>query len=135
MANSLYTKAKEKMLSAGIDVLTLNVKAVLVDITDYVADITTDEFLDDIPAGARVATSPNLANKSITGGVFNADNATFSGVSGDESEAIVIYIDTGIEGTSPLVAYLDTATGLPVTPNSGDIIIQWDDGANKIFKL
>jgi hypothetical protein len=35
----------------------------------------------------------------------------------------------------PLIAYIDTATGLPVTPNGGDITIAWDSGANRIFKL
>jgi hypothetical protein len=34
-----------------------------------------------------------------------------------------------------LIAYIDTATGLPVTPGGGDIDITWDNGSNKIFKL
>jgi len=34
-----------------------------------------------------------------------------------------------------LIAFIDTATNLPVTPNGGDIIVAWDNGANKIFKL
>ena len=50
-------------------------------------------------------------------------------------EAIVIYVDTGTEATSPLIAYIDTATGLPITPNGGDIIVTWDNGVNKIFKV
>ena len=33
---------------------------------------------------------------------------------------IVIYKDTGTEATSPLLAMIDTATGLPITPNGGD---------------
>jgi hypothetical protein len=56
-------------------------------------------------------------------------------VSGASCESIVVYKDTGSAATSPLVAFFDTATGLPVTPNGGDIIITWDSGANKIFKL
>ena len=48
---------------------------------------------------------------------------------------LVIYRDTGVEGTSALIAYIDAATGLPITPNGGDIIVAWDNGANKIFKL
>jgi hypothetical protein len=47
----------------------------------------------------------------------------------------VIYKDTGTAATSPLIAYIDTATGLPVTPNGGDITVTWDNGSNKIFKL
>ena len=50
-------------------------------------------------------------------------------------EAIIIYVDSGTEATSPLIAYIDTATGLPITPNGGDIIVTWDNGTNKIFKV
>ena len=60
---------------------------------------------------------------------------TFTSVSGASIEAIVIYSDTGTESTSPLIAYIDTATGLPITPNGGDIIVTWDNGTNKIFKV
>jgi uncharacterized protein YigE (DUF2233 family) len=46
----------------------------------------------------------------------------------------VIYIDTGTAGTSPLVAYIDTGvTGLPVTPNGGNINVTWN--ASGIFAL
>ncbi|GAI46620.1 unnamed protein product, partial [marine sediment metagenome] len=47
-----------------------------------------------------------------------------------------IFKDDGVDDvSSPLIALIDTATGLPVTPNDGDITIAWDNGANKIFKL
>ena len=48
---------------------------------------------------------------------------------------MLIYKDTGDNATSPLIALIDSATGLPITPNGGDIIVVWDNGANKIFKL
>lgn len=60
---------------------------------------------------------------------------TFTSVSGASIEAIIIYKDTGTESTSPLIAFIDTATGLPITPNGGDIIVTWDNGTNKIFKV
>jgi hypothetical protein len=34
-----------------------------------------------------------------------------------------------------LIAYIDTATGLPVTPNGQAIGLTFDNGANRIFKL
>jgi len=40
-----------------------------------------------------------------------------------------------VESTSRLIAWIDTGTNLPVTPNGGDITVQWDAGANRIFKL
>ena len=48
---------------------------------------------------------------------------------------MVIYQDTGDVNTSRLIAFIDTATGLPVTPNGGDIVVEWSNGAVKIFKL
>ena len=56
-------------------------------------------------------------------------------VTGDQFESIDIYKDTGVESTSRLICNIDTATGLPCTPNGGDITVVWDSGANKIFKL
>jgi hypothetical protein len=37
---------------------------------------------------------------------------------------MVIFVDTGVASTSPLVAYID---GLSVTPNGGNIVVDWDD--------
>jgi hypothetical protein len=135
MSSALYDLARKAFLDGSIAMLTDNIKAVLVDSADYTLDLANHDFLDDIPAGARVATSGNLANKTTTAGVFDADDITITGVSGDQFEYIILYKDTGTASTSPLIACIDTATGLPCTPNSGDITIQWDSGSNKIFKL
>jgi len=135
MANALYDKARKAFLDKDIDMLDDNIKVVLVDTNDYTVDLAAHDFLDDIPSGARVATSGNLASKTTTAGVFDAADVTLSSVTGDQSEALVIYRDSGSAGSSQLIAYIDTATGLPVTPNGGDITISWDNGANKIFKL
>ena len=73
--------------------------------------------------------------KTITAGVANADDVVLNAVTGAQSEAIVLFQDTGNPATSKLIAYINVATGLPVTPNGGAITIQWDTGINKIFKL
>lgn len=135
MADSLYGKGRQKILEGSIAILTDDIKTVLVDTATYSVDIDVDEFLSDIGAGERVATSGNMASKSSTLGVFDAADITYSSVTGDVSEALVIYKDTGVAATSPLIAFIDSATGLPVTPNGGDITITWDSGSNKIFKL
>lgn len=135
MANALYDKGRQAFLEGSIDWLTDNIKVVLVDAADYTVNLATDNALDDIAAGARVATSGNLGSKTSTDGVADAADVTLTSVTGDPSEALVIYKDSGVESTSLLIAYIDTATGLPVTPNGGNIDIVWDDGANKIFKL
>lgn len=135
MANALYDLGREKFLNADIDWAADNIKALLIDTALYSANLATDEFLDDIAGGAIEATSGNLASKTSTAGVADAADVTFSAVSGATVEAIVLYKDTGTAGTSALIAYIDTATNLPITPNGGDITISWDNGSNKIFKL
>lgn len=135
MPNALFDKGREGFLDGSIDWDTDNIKAILVDTADYVVDLANHQFLSDIIAGARVAESANMSGKTVAAGVADAADVTFSAVVGDPSEAMVIYQDTGVEGTSRLIVYIDTATGLPVTPNGGDILVQWDAGANKIFKL
>ncbi len=135
MANALYDKGREKFLTGAIAYASDNIKVVLVDAADYTVNLSTHEFLSDIIVGGRVATSGNLASKTTTAGVADAADVTFTAVTGDQSEALVIYKDTGSAATSPLIAYIDTATGLPVTPNGADITVTWDNGSNKIFKL
>jgi len=123
MANIVYPKYKEALISGStnISLSSGDVKAVLVDLAEYTYNAAHD-FLDDVPSEARVAISPNLGSKVVTNGVFDTADVTFSSVTGAESEAVILYIDTGTAGTSRLVAYFDTGvTGLPVTPNGGDI--------------
>jgi hypothetical protein len=67
--------------------------------------------------------------------VADAADVTLTSVTGDISESIDIYQHTGTESTSRLICNIDTATGLPVTPNGGNIVLQWDSGSNRIFKL
>jgi hypothetical protein len=131
MANSLYAKAKEKFLTASLSWTAHDIKVVLVDTNDYTVNLTTHEFLSDIAAGARVATSANLGSKTVTNGVADAADASFSNVTGDQFEAVVIYRDTGVAATSPLIAYMDTATGFPATPLGGNITLTWN--ASGIF--
>lgn len=135
MANALYGKGREGFLDGSIDWDTDDIRIILIDDADYSKSIDVDDNLDDIAGAARVAVSDALASKTVTLGVADATDKTWSSVSGDPSEEIVGYYHTGVESTSRLIFNIDTATGLPVTPNGGDITVSWDDGANKIFKL
>jgi hypothetical protein len=135
MANALFDKGRQRFLEGQLVWTTDTIKAVLVDTGTYTLNLTAHEFLADIGAGARVSTSGAFTGKSATGGAADANDITFTSVTGASIEAIVIYKDTGVDATSPLLAFIDTATGLPITPNGGDIIVTWDNGPNKIFKL
>ena len=107
------------------------VKLVLVDLADYTFN-STHNFLDDVPAGARVSTSDALTGKAVTNGAFTSANSKFPLASGDESEALFLYIDTGTDATSALIAFIDNATGLPISPDGTDITINLSSG---IFSL
>lgn len=119
MANKVYPKYKAALLSGGLDtnLLTTNVKAVMVDEGAYTYN-DAHEFLSDIPSGARIAISGSLASKAVSAlAAFSSANCRWDGVTGASIEAVALFVDTGVPGTSRLVAFYDTGiTGLPVTP-------------------
>lgn len=133
MANALYDKGREKFLDADIDWAAHNIIVLLVT-AGYTANLATHEFITDLGANI-VARSGNLAGKSATAGVADASDVTITAVSGSAVTQLILARDTGTDATSPLIARIDTATNLPVTPNGGDITVQWDNAGNKIFKL
>ncbi len=132
MANALYPKWKEAIVQATSNSsLGGTVKVALVDTGTYTYS-AAHEFQSSL--SGVVGTAQTLGTKTFTNGVFDAADVTFTAVSGSSAEALVIYIDTGSSATSRLVAYIDTGvTGLPVTPNGGDIGITWN--ASGIFAL
>ena len=137
MANTLYDVSRKQFLEAGINWLTNDIKCMLVAGSNYTPNFSAHLYLSDIPTSARVTPGVLLTGKSTTGGAADANDVTFSAVSSSSPvvTAVVLYVDSGTESTSVLIAWLDTATGLPITPNGGDIIVTWDNGVNKIFRL
>lgn len=135
MANTLFDFARQRFLEAQLNWMTDTIKVILVDTGAYTPQVAVHQYLSDIPTSARIAGPVTLTSKTTTGGAADAADITFTSVTGPSIEAIVIFSDTGTESTSPLIAWIDTATGLPITPNGGDIIVTWDNGANKIFKV
>lgn len=137
MANALYPSFKEALLKREIDLRSMPVKVLCVDTADY-SYSAAHNFLNDVAVAARVATSPELSGKTVTGGVFDADDVVIPSVSGDQFEALILFIDHAAspEAEDPLIAYLDSGySNLPCTPDSGDLTIVWPGDANKIFAL
>lgn len=133
MANAIFPLYKAALLGglSNIDLDGGTVKVALVDTGTYTYS-AAHEFLSSLTG--VVGTAQTIGTTTVTNGLFDGDNVTFTAVSGNSVEALVIYIDTGVAGTSRLVAYIDTGqTGLPVTPNGGDITITWN--ASGIFQL
>ena len=136
MANALYDHGRNEFLEGDLDWTSHDIRMVLMDADDHTTNQATDDNLDDIASAARVAImTATMQHKTAAAGVADADDVTFDAVTGDVSEELVIFYHTGTESTSTLIVNIDTATGLPVTPNGGDITVQWDSGSNKIFKL
>jgi hypothetical protein len=129
--NQMYDKSRQAFLRGQVNWESDDIRAILVDTAQYAIDITLHDFLDDIPAGARVS-SAQLVNRTVVDGIRDADDTQFLLVSGPTVEAIVIYKHTGVESTSQLIDYIDTGAGLPFTPNGGNLFVRWDNGANKI---
>lgn len=135
MATSLYDLGARTAFAKGqINWETDTFKVMLVDTGTYTFS-QTHANLSDIPAGAIVGTAVALTGTVVVNGACDANNATWPGVTGVSAEAVVIYKDTGSPATSTLIIFIDQATGLPITPNTGDIIVQWNDGVDRIFKL
>lgn len=135
MSNALYKKSLQKMLASTFpDLSSATVRVALV-LPTYVPDIASDEFLTD--ANSHIIGTPQaLAGKSIVGGVFDADDVEFPAIAtGSTVPAAILYVDTGVAGTSPLLAYLDTITGFPFNTSGVAIELRWSNGPYKIFSL
>lgn len=140
MANSLYDSGRNAF--ARGDILWKasggsTIKAILVDTAHYTVNLSTHDNLDDIGSTARVGTAETLTLTDPSAGACDASNdLAFTSLSAAPTvEAIVLYKDTGVESTSTLIAYIDTAAGLPTSASQTTINVAWDNGTNKIFRL
>jgi hypothetical protein len=138
MANTLYPKWKEARLqgtaNAALDGTgTTGVYVALID-TGVTAYSAAHEFFSSL-ATALIGTEVELGTKTFVSGLFDAADSTFTAVTGNNAEALVIFVkNAGANTTWRLVAWLDTGvTGLPVLPNGGNINVTWN--ASGIFQL
>jgi len=116
MASGLYPKGAAHILglSTKVDFVADDIKLLF-----YVSAFSSaHEFVSDLTGGSIVARSGNLAGKTVTNGVFDANNITLTAVSGAAFTHVVLYKDTGVDASSVLVAIFDVTT---FTPNGGDV--------------
>jgi hypothetical protein len=102
----MFKKGLQGLIDGSIDLDTNTLKAVLIDTGAYTVNLSTHDNLDDVAGGSRIATSSALGGITVTDGVFDANDVTFTAVTGASVEAIIIYKDTGTESTSRLIAYI-----------------------------
>jgi hypothetical protein len=142
VASSLFDPGREGCLDGTIDWDTAVIKTALVRGYTFNA---THKWVSDVTGagGTLVATSDALSSKTVTAGVADAADVVFTAVAaGAAIPAIVVFQSSAVTGGADvaataqrLIAYIDTATGLPVTPNGQNINVAWDNGSNRIFKL
>jgi hypothetical protein len=148
VANSLFDTGREGFLAGEIDWDTAVIKAVPVRSYTFSA---AHKFLSDVTTAGGVlavtlAASPALAGKSVTGGVADASDlspAYAAMTAGAAVTSILLVQASAVTGGADvaatsvrLIAYLDTGTNIPFTPNGGDINIAWGNVAGTlIFKL
>ena len=142
MTNALFDKGRNAFLQASINWVADEIHAQLICIvnapTGYTFNASLDEFFASVPTASRIGfSSPSLSSKTATAGIADAADTLFTAASGPTVSALVLWKKGAAADhtNAPLIAYIDTATGMPVQPNGGDITAQWDSGTNKIFKL
>lgn len=137
----LYPFGRAGFLAGEIDWDTATIKIVLVRGYTYSA---AHEFMSDLTgSGGSIVATATLVSKTVTSGVAGAADVSFTAVpAGAVCEALVIYQSSAVGGGADvaasaqrLIAYIDNATGLPITPNGADITVAFDTGVNKIFAL
>lgn len=135
MASAVFDLARKSFLDKQIDMLNDTIKVALVK-SSYTPATTTDQYYDPAITAHVHGTPVTLASKTTTAGVFDAADITFTAPAAAATiNYLVIYSDSGVATTSRLIAVIDTSTGLPVVTNGADVIVTWDNGASRIFKL
>jgi hypothetical protein len=131
MANALYPKSKAQYMKGAIDLSSssLTIRAISIDTAAYTYS-ASHEFLSDVAGGARIKKSNPLTGKTVnlTTGAFDSDDPTMESVgAGVDIDAIILYIDTGVDATSRLLMYQDSSIStVPFTPDGSDIRIVVD---------
>lgn len=133
--NTLYNITRQAGLTTGIGWTGGDTFGVLlIDTSEYTVDAAADQHVSDIPSDAILARQ-DMTTPTASGGTASADPMTIDSVTGDVG-ALVIYIHSGSDSDSQLVAYIDTGSGLPSTFADQTMSLMWDSSSgNGIFKL
>ena len=137
MANAVYPLYKQELLKNSADTAltgtgTTGLYCALVDTGTYTYS-AAHQFYSSL--SGIVGTDQEIGSVTLVNGLIDGADVTFSAVSGNSVEALVLYRkNAGANTTWRLVAYIDTGvTGLPVTPNGGNITVTWN--ASGIIQL
>jgi hypothetical protein len=130
----MYENGVKDIMAGNTDLINDTISVLFIDTDKYTPDLVNDESQADIPTEAILA-EITLTGKTLDGSTFRADDTTANAVSGDLLGAAIIIRNDGTESGSPLLAYIDNAPEFPITPDGGDLTLNWDTGSDGIFKL
>jgi len=136
VANAVYVKAKQSLLNGEINTSSSNYKVLLLDKDLYTVNLSTDQYVSDIPSNAIKGTSNNLSNVTSTNGILDADDISISH-NGSSFNAMAMYQVGSSNANSRLIMYIDNSDGLPFEGSNSSIAITifWSDTVNKILSL
>ncbi len=132
MANAVYPRYKESLLSGDANTALTGTGAT----GFYVALLTSaytyagsDQFYSSL--SGVVGTDQEITSVTLSNGLIDGNDVTYTAVAGGSTIAALAFYrkNAGANSTWRLVAYENTGvTGLPLTTNGGDIIINWNVG-------
>lgn len=134
MANRFYNSFKNGLLnltnSIDLNDAGTTIKVALIDETIYTYS-ASHTMLSDI--SGVVGTAQTINNKTVgvaAQGTFDGDDVTFTAVAdGSQISSLLLYKDTGVAATSPLIGLIDEVAGsLPINTDGGNISISWNSG-------
>lgn len=142
MANALFGPGREGFLDGTIDYDTAVIK--VSPIRAYTFS-SAHKFVSDVTTAGGVlhGTAATLGSKTVTNGTADAADVTFTALAANAtSHCLLVYQASAVTGGADVAAsaqrvicYIDTGTNIPFVPNGGDVVVAWDNGANKIFTL
>ncbi len=141
MANAYYSTAVEGFIAGEIDLDTAVIKAAFVRGYTFSA---SHKFVSDVTgAGGTInGTSAALASKTVTNGVFDAADTTATTTASAVDHGILLFQSSAVGGGADVaasaqrvIAWYDVGSGLPIQPGTGATPINWDNGANRVFKI
>ncbi|MFG2165522.1 hypothetical protein [Micromonospora chersina] len=140
MANGYFTPFTEGLLDGSIDMDTATIKVALVRGYTFSA---AHKFVSDVTATGTInGTSAALANKTVTGGVFDADDTTISATANATNHGLLLFQSSAAAGGADVaataqrvIAWYDTGTGLPIQPGTGTVTVTWPAANPKILKV
>ena len=139
MASKLYQRGFKLVMDGDLDIVAVTMNVIFTRTSAHTFSQTHD-FFDDLvsPVGESSGTNYTdggqlLSDAVDTASAYDAADTVMTAVaSGAALDSLHIYRELTSNALSPLLVYVD---GFSITPNGGDITIQWAATPNFIFKL